>query len=347
MPDHDFTLVDVAIIDTQHNTLRVLREVLSRLGLKRVETYSSARDAAEAMRSATPDLILLDADGDEAEALRLIRSLRNEPDTRNPYASIVATTWQPTPLLLMRVTNAGADDLLVKPVSPKQVQDRLTTLIEARKKFVVTADYTGPDRRKSPREGALVPLLDAPNTLRLKATNRWAHINARQLMAEANHFVHEQKLLRTSVQVAFLVEFAAPGLAARPAERSALDHLGRVPAFLDDLLRRLDEGSEPGPADAAAKSLKALAERLGLQAGSHAVPMEEVERARSLARDLMQAIDRNRSLDAMTAEVSAAVAGYRARLEQMAQAKQDAARAALAVPAVPGAGDAPKEAAGE
>ena len=54
MPDHDFSLVDVAIIDTQHNTLRVLREVLSRLGLKRVEAYSSARDAAEARRRPPP-----------------------------------------------------------------------------------------------------------------------------------------------------------------------------------------------------------------------------------------------------------------------------------------------------
>ena len=288
MTDYDFSLVDAAIIDTQLNTQRVLREVLARLGLKRAETYGSIRDATEAATAATPDLILLDADGEEGEATRFIRRLRNEPDTRNPYACIVATTWQPTPLLLMRVTNAGADDLLVKPVSPKQVQDRLTTLIESRKKFVVTADYTGPDRRKSPREGAQVPLLDAPNTLRLKATNRWAHINARQLMAEANHFVNEQKLLRTSIQVAFLIEFAAPGLTAHPPDRMAVEHLARIPAFLDDLLRRLDDLGEPGPAESVAKSLKMMAERLRLQAESGGVASEELKSVRSLACELMR-----------------------------------------------------------
>ncbi|MCW2237329.1 response regulator [Azospirillum canadense] len=347
MPDYDFSLVDAAIIDTQHNTLRVLREVLSRLGLKRAETYNSARDAARALAEATPDLILLDADGEEAEALRLVRNLRNEPDTRNPYACIVATTWQPTPLLLTRVTNAGADDLLVKPVSPKQVQDRLATLIENRKKFVVTADYTGPDRRKSPRDGAQVPLLDAPNTLRLKATNRWAHLNARQLMAEANGFVNEQKLMRASVQVSFLIEFAVPGLSARPPERMAVEHLARVPGFLDDLLRRLDDSHEPAPVETTAKSLKLLAERLRAQAESGAVAAEELERARSLARELMQGVDRGRPLEAMTAEVATAVAGYRARLEQIAQAKAEAARVAVAGPAGQGAGEAPKEAAAE
>ncbi|CAO3374223.1 response regulator [Azospirillum argentinense] len=342
MPDYDFSLVDAAIIDTQSNSQRVLREVLARLGMKKTAVHGSAQDAAEAVTAATPDLILLDIDGEEPEALRLIRRLRNEPDTRNPYACIVATTWQPTPLLLMRVTNAGADDLLVKPVSPKKVQDRLAALIESRKKFVVTADYTGPDRRKSPREGAQVPLLDAPNTLRLKATNRWAHINARQLMAEANHFVNEQKLLRISVQVAFLIEFSAPGLAARPPERMAMEHVGRVPAFLDDLLRRLDDMSEPGPTESVAKSLKMMAERLRLHAESGAVAAEELESARSLARDLMRAVDTVRSLEAMMAEVAAAVSGYRVRLEQMAQAKAEAARAALAVSAA--GGNASKEA---
>ncbi len=344
MTDYDFSLVDAAIIDTQLNTQRVLREVLARLGLKRAETYGSIRDAAEVATAATPDLILLDADGEEGEAMRFIRRLRNEPDTRNPYACIVATTWQPTPLLLMRVTNAGADDLLVKPVSPKQVQDRLTALIESRKKFVVTADYTGPDRRKSPREGAQVPLLDAPNTLRLKATNRWAHINARQLMAEANHFVNEQKLLRASIQVAFLIEFAAPGLTARPPDRMAVEHLARIPAFLDDLLRRLDDLGEPGPAESVAKSLKMMAERLRLQAESGAVAMEELESVRSQACELMRAMDSGRPLDSMMAEVSVAVAGYRSRLEQMAQAKADAAKAAAAGPAANG--DAAKEAVG-
>lgn len=327
MPDYDFSQVEAAVVDTQHNTLRLFRDVLSRLGLKRVETYSSVRDAADLLSNATPDLILVDVDGEEAEALKLIRSLRNDPGTQNPYACMVMTTWQPTPVLLMRVTNVGADDLLVKPVSPKQVQDRLTTLIEARKKFVVTADFTGPDRRKSPRDGTQVPLLDAPNTLRLKATNRWAPTNIRQAVAEANSFVNDQKRLRASIQIAFLVEFAAPGLAAAVPERSAVDHLARVSGFIDDMLRRLDKGDPRSAVEEIGQSLKTLAERVCARAEEGAVAPEEVERVRSLARDLMQAVDPQRPLDSMTGEVATAVAGYRARLEQMAQAKAAAVAA--------------------
>lgn len=56
-------------------------------------------------------------------------------------------------------------------------------------------------------------------------------------------------------------------------------------------------------------------------------------------------MDSGRPLDAMVAEVSVAVTGYRSRLEQMAQAKADAAKAAAAGPAANG--DAAKEAVGQ
>ena len=39
---------------------------------------------------------LLDADGEDSEAFRFIRSLRNEPAVPNPFACVIVTTWAPT-----------------------------------------------------------------------------------------------------------------------------------------------------------------------------------------------------------------------------------------------------------
>ncbi|MCW2248796.1 CheY-like chemotaxis protein [Azospirillum fermentarium] len=330
MPEYDFSTVEAAIIDQQPHSLRVLREVLVRLGIKRVDGYGSVKDAASMLSTATPDLILADADGEEAETLRFIRTLRNEPGVPNPFATVIVTTWQPTPALLLRVTNTGADDLMVKPVSPKQVQDRLAALIESRKKFVVTADYTGPDRRKSPREGTQVPLIDAPNTLRLRATGRWDQINLRQLMIESCRQVNGQKLLRGSVQVAFLVELARPSLAA--AEKPALDHVARVPAVIDDIHRRLPEGKTV-PVTALCVAMKKAVETVRIQAAEGRVGEEAADRLTGLAYDLMRALDPARPLEAMQQEVQGAVAGYRARLEQMAAAKAAAAKPPAEAPA--------------
>ncbi|WP_431859341.1 response regulator [Azospirillum sp.] len=331
MPDFDFSQVDAAIVDAQPNSLRLMRDVLGRLGIKKIEAISNFKDAAARLTGGTPDLVLIDADGEEAEAeaFKLVRTIRNDVNTPNPFAGLIVTTWQPTPVLLMRVTNSGADDLLVKPISPKQVLDRIGTLIRERKGFVVTADYTGPDRRKSPREGAQIPLLDVPNTLKLKAMGQWEAAQVRQRMATAVRQVSEQKVLRSAVQAAFLIEFARTGLLNAPPDRMALDHLARVPGVVDELVRRLPDDRDTTAAKTAARALRQLAELIRAKAESGTADGGGVERAVTLSRELLQASDPNRPLDAMVREVEAAVAGYRSRLEQLAQAKAaEAAKAA-------------------
>ncbi|WP_376960629.1 response regulator [Azospirillum sp. A26] len=330
MPDYDFSQVDAAIIDSQLNTARVFRDVLIRLGFRRVELFDSVKAAAGLLGSVMPDLVLVDADGEDSEAFQFIRALRNEPTAPNPFACVIVTTWAPTPALLTRVTNAGGDDLLMKPVSPKQVRDRIVSLIESRKGFVVTADYIGPDRRKSPREGAQVPVLDAPNTLRLKATGQWTQSGARMLLNEAVATVTTQKRLRASIQVAFLVEFALAGLARPAPDRMSIDHVGRIGGFLDDLLRRLGDDGDHAPVEAVARAIKTLADKVRAAAEAGPVAADDRDQLQALSRALMQAVDPDRALEAMTREVSSAVAGYRGRLEQIAQAKAAAAAALTA-----------------
>lgn len=337
MPDYDLSLVEAVIVDTQSNTLRLLRDVLARVGVKKVELYDNYTAAQYLLTAGQPDLLLLDCDGPhEAEAFRFVRTFRNDPGTPNPFAAIIVTSWQATQMQVMRMTNSGVDDMLVKPMSPKQVQDRIAVLIEARKRFVVTSDYMGPDRRKSPRDGAQVPLLDVPNTLRLKALGTIAQVNLRQAMTDAKRLVGEQKRLRTAIQLGFLVEFAGPGLVKDPPERMAVEHLARIPAIIDDLHRRLPESGVAASAETSCRAIRVLADRLRTEAEAGAVDSKELAQLRSLTADLMQTVDPNRPLESMMREVQAAVGGYRNRLDAMAQARADAAK-----PAAPADGAAP------
>lgn len=342
MPDYDLSLVEAVIVDTQSNTLRLLRDVLARVGIKRVEMYDNYNSAQNLLTAAQPDLLLLDCDGPhEAEAFRFIRAFRNDPGTPNPFAAIIVTSWQATQMQVMRMTNSGVDDMLVKPMSPKQVQDRIAVLIEGRKRFVVTSDYMGPDRRKSPRDGAQVPLIDVPNTLRLKALGTIAQTNLRQAMTDAKRQVGEQKRLRTAIQLGFLVEFAGPGLVKDPPERMAVEHLARIPAIIDDLHRRLPDSGVAASAEMSCRAIRVLADRLRTEAESGAVDAKELGQLRSLTADLMQTTDPKRPLESMMREVQAAVAGYRSRLDAMAQARAEAAR-----PAAEGTAAAPPPASG-
>ncbi len=68
-----------------------------------------------------------------------------------------------------KVIDCGPDDMLLMPVAPGPVLQRIGSFTVRRKPFVVTQDYTGPDRRKQPRPGhEAVPLIEVPNPLQAR-----------------------------------------------------------------------------------------------------------------------------------------------------------------------------------
>ncbi|HYD29641.1 MAG TPA: response regulator [Azospirillaceae bacterium] len=320
MSEYDFSKVEAFVIDPQLNAQRLLRDVLARIDMKSCQNFERVDDALAALRTALVDLILVDAADTESDAFRLIRTIRHEAGTLNPFACIVVTTWAPTQPLLLKVANSGADDLIVKPVSPKQMQDRALTLIEQRKNFVVTSDFIGPDRRKGARASAAVPVVDVPNSLRLKALGQWDRLDPHEMIARASRQINQHKLSRNTVQMAFLVEFAIPGLIKSPPDRMALDHIGRIPSFFEDLLRRLPEGEGRAKMEAVGGSLTGLIERIRERTGQGA-DKTELMQMRNLAYGIMRAITPDRPQEAMVKEVADAVAAYRARLDQIAAQK--------------------------
>ena len=240
----------------------------------------------------------------------------------NPFLAIIITAFNPTKTLLARVTNCGADALLVKPLSPKQIQERVHALIDAPRKFVVTSDFVGPDRRKSAREDSPIPLIDAPNTLRLKALNMAARVNLNELINRAIVDVNEQKLLRHAFQAAFLIEFAIAVMPGQPTDRMALDHLQRVVPVLEDLTKRLPAGGTGNRATVASQATELIqaVEIARSQALSGMVP-PGLDRLKEMALGIMKTLTPERSADAMGKEVADAAAAYLARLQAMAEAK--------------------------
>ncbi len=170
MTETTYALIEVALIELNSGTVRNMREALAQLGVRNVHVHSSTVGLAGAIGEQSPDLVIVDVDAPALEGFKVIQRLRCDPSLPNPFVCIIATAEQPTAALLHKVDNSGADALLVKPFARKQLVDMVHGLIAGRKPFGVSSDYIGPDRRKHPREDASVPTLNAPNTLRAKAT---------------------------------------------------------------------------------------------------------------------------------------------------------------------------------
>jgi DNA-binding response OmpR family regulator len=319
MPDNDLSQIDCVLFEPETNVRHLLREALSRLRIQNLQVFGHMEDVWKAFQGGNPDLLIADATSPASETFKLVQSVRHSLVGANPFIGIIVTAFHPTGALLTKVTNCGADALLVKPVAFRQIQDRINGLIDQPRNFVVTSDFIGPDRRRAPREGSPIPLLEVPNTLKMKSTSSFAKVNPQALIEASIRDVNEQKLLRQAFQAAFLIEFA---VADGKADKMALDHLARVGPVLEDIVRRL-----PSPISGSRARIPDLAHDLAAAVeiarsqGLSGRPPSDPDRLRESALEIMQALSPDKDPQSLARDVGSAAAAYRARLIAIVEAK--------------------------
>lgn len=204
---------DVRILfgEPESNLRHALRAALAREGYTGIDDFDRLPALREAIEKTNPDLIVMDSEMDGGEADRIITDLRHNKLGDNPFVPVIVTIWNATHDQVRRVASSGTDDMLVKPLSPSQVFDRIKQLINQRKPFVVTSDYIGPDRRKDVGRGSEIPTIEVPNTLRAKVRGEKVDRQALEAMiGEAQQEINDQRLKRNAFQVGFLVHLLLP-----------------------------------------------------------------------------------------------------------------------------------------
>lgn len=96
------------------------------------------------------------------------RALRGGFLGRDPFLPLLVAVEHPTGDDLRDLAGGGIDAVLLKPLTPAAILERLNFLTDHRLGFVVTADYIGPDRRRGQRAAATTgfpSLTEVPNSL--------------------------------------------------------------------------------------------------------------------------------------------------------------------------------------
>jgi DNA-binding response OmpR family regulator len=116
-------------------------------------------------------LALCEAQVGEAELCRTIQQLRQDRESSNPFVIIIITAWAISASLSTEISKSGADGVIVRPFSAGLLEQRIRAHVLRRRRFIVSADYVGPERREETR-ASTVPSFDPPNSLKMKAENR-------------------------------------------------------------------------------------------------------------------------------------------------------------------------------
>jgi DNA-binding NarL/FixJ family response regulator len=323
---------DVRILygDPAPGSRSLYRQAMIGAGFTNLREFDSLEGFVDLVAVAQPDLILMDIALPGGDVAQTVSDLRHGTLGINPYLPVILTTWEAEQSVVRRLMDAGADDLLIKPLSTKALLDRLEAVAMNRKPFVVTSDYIGPDRRRAAdRRASAVPLFDVPNPMRAKLTGE--AFDARMLQQAVmamNEQVNQQRLRASAFRIAFVAAQIVPHYKAQLLpDANTLAMLRDLITSTEDIQRRV--------ADTELAHVGQICERLLQPArqlyedGTNFVFTPDWQKSFDLLKSLGEAVlaffhpDRDASV--LASEVAVAIDRFQAR---------KAAQAAGEVPAV-------------
>lgn len=141
-------IVSVLVLDDHRFMQQVMRLILNGLGIRKVVCVETVDEALEKLATESFDIVIADymlGGKTGAEFTRLARTSRSGGDR---FIPIIACTADTTPKTIQELRDAGADEILGKPVSAQALWAKMTAVVNARRKFVSTPEFFGPDRRR-------------------------------------------------------------------------------------------------------------------------------------------------------------------------------------------------------
>jgi len=146
----DFSRLELLVIDDNDFMRRLYRQLLEAIGFK-PRNISEARDGEEGLDHLHHDhcdVAICDLNMKPMNGKAFTHFIRTSDENPNPYLPIVVCTGHAELVHIADARDAGANEILRKPVSAALLYGRLQTVIERPRPFILSKTFVGPDRRR-------------------------------------------------------------------------------------------------------------------------------------------------------------------------------------------------------
>jgi len=113
----------------------------------RVREFDTEIDLIAYMRLARVDLLVCDFDREGRPAYEMVESIRLNGDLVSQDVPVIALTRSITPPMRHQAISAGIDEVLIKPMSPRHLLQRIQARLRTRSVVGMLGGYRGPERR--------------------------------------------------------------------------------------------------------------------------------------------------------------------------------------------------------
>src|ERR671916_1491068 len=146
------TFPDLAalVVDESLYIRRILRDMLGRVGIKRVLEAPDGAEALGVLSESKPDLVILDWGLAILSGEEFIRLTRTPTTSPAPTVPIVLMLSRPTRYVVDRAIALGVNEIIAKPFSPKVLWSRLDEVINRPRPLVPMKGLLRPVPRSGP-----------------------------------------------------------------------------------------------------------------------------------------------------------------------------------------------------
>ncbi len=138
----------VLVVDDDHYMRKVVRTMLTAIGVRTVFEAPDGIAGLDAIRQNTPDLVIVDWEMPMIDGAQFVRLVRSPGEFPIPDIPIIMLSGHGDRWRVVEAARIGAHEYLLKPVSTKALRDRIIAIIGTPRPTVRLDGYYGPLPRR-------------------------------------------------------------------------------------------------------------------------------------------------------------------------------------------------------
>jgi two-component system, chemotaxis family, chemotaxis protein CheY len=161
-----FDTLKILIVDSKRASAKVLRDVLTTLGVRDITSREDTTAALNSLRGNEFHAVFCDDAVAPDGPAKFVTALRRDPTWQCHKVPVFLMSSAPQKKQVELARDAGVNDFLAVPLSINTVKTKLMSVLVAPKEFIKSEDFAGPDRRKRTRRssdasGEAAPAVDS------------------------------------------------------------------------------------------------------------------------------------------------------------------------------------------
>ena len=145
---YNFEGITILVIEDNTAIITLISDVLKVFGVGNIIFADNGNQGFKRACDYNPDIILTEIVLQELDGPDMIKKIRTDPNSPNPYVPIIIVTAFSELKRIETARDSGVNEILTKPFSARDLYTRIAHVIENPRQFVLTDDFQGPDRRR-------------------------------------------------------------------------------------------------------------------------------------------------------------------------------------------------------